>query len=117
LTLMYFNEQIKKPESLDDDIPDVKVSKEEMRLAETLIETATTKLDYEKYKDTYTDRVEKLLARKSSHGVKRHRTTSNAEPRGHIINLMDALKRSLRSAQREGPPTKRRGGKLTRRTG
>jgi DNA end-binding protein Ku len=108
MTLLYFDEQIKKPSSIADEIADVTITAQERKLAETLIETATSKkLDFSKYKDIFTGKIARLLATKSARAGKR--ATGKTKDKGppHIINLMDALKKSL-AATKQGKASPRR---------
>lgn len=99
MTLLYFDEQLKKPSSFNDELADVTVNDKESELADTLIETATVKkLDFSKYKDLFTGKVAKLLASKSAR-VKTPQQQGGHEPQ-HIINLMDALKQSIETAKK-----------------
>jgi len=97
------------------------VSLEEGRLAQTLVETATAdKLDFSKYKDIFTAKVEKLLASKTPRAAKKQKVEAAVDDSdAPIINLMDALKQSLEHAKKKMPHvnvgSKRKG--KSRRTG
>lgn len=96
-TLLSYAEQFKKPSTFADEVPDVRGTEEEVRLAKTLVEASTAKeFDFDRYRDKYTDEVTKLIEAKAA-GKK-----LVAAPRGEappVINLMDALRQSLEQAQ------------------
>lgn len=117
MTLLYFEDQIKKSTAFDDDVQTIHVSAEERRLAETLIETATSeKLDYSKYKNLFKSKVENLLASKRGEPARRRKSEAAEEP--DVINLMDALRASLEQAKKSpsrgnGKPARRSARKRT----
>jgi DNA end-binding protein Ku len=109
MTLLYFDEQIKKPASFAEELVDVTISAKERELAETLIETATvTDLDFTKYKDLFTGKIERLLASKAARTAKAPRSKGHEVAHPHVINLMDALRQSLAAAKKSTPSGHRR---------
>ncbi len=93
LNLLYYADQIKKTAPFEDDVVRSEVSSEERRLAETLIEAATTEdFDIAQYKDEYTAKVTKLIEAKSKG---KRIVAPHAEEEPAVINLMDALRQSL----------------------
>ncbi len=74
------------------------MTKEELRLALTLIEASTAKhFDLGKYEDAYTARLKQLIETKAE---EQPSVASPEEKQSPVINLMDALRRSV--AQRSG---------------
>lgn len=97
MMMLHYEDQIKKPNAFRDDVPDVTIADEEMKLAQTLIDATTTEhFDLGKYKDEYTEKVEKLLEAKAA-GKKVTPARGQEEP--VVINLMDALRQSLERAK------------------
>lgn len=97
MTLLSYAAQIKDPSSFAGEISQEEVSAEERKLAATLIEAATTKhFDLARYKDEYTAKLVKLLEAKGK-GKKVVRSPDVEEPA--VINLVDALRQSLKQAQ------------------
>jgi DNA end-binding protein Ku len=112
VTILSYDEQMKKPASVTDEIPDVDVASEELKLARTLIETSTVEdFDFGKYQDEYASEVMKLIEAKAA-GKKITLTREQEEPA--VINIMDALRRSLERARRGA--SAKRGDKAGRRT-
>jgi DNA end-binding protein Ku len=116
MTLLAYESQMKKPEDFADEVHDTSVTAEERRLAETLIAASTTE-DFElgRYKDEYSTRLARLVEGKSR--KKRPRAAESDEPA--IINLMDALKRSLhqKGSGRNGKKKPARRATARRKTG
>src|SRR5205823_6049987 len=93
VTLLNYEETVKKPDTFVSEVPDMEVSAKELELAQSLVRAATIKkLDFAKYRDAYTERVTKLIAAKAK-GKRLVRASKRDEP--VILNLMDALRKSL----------------------
>jgi DNA end-binding protein Ku len=76
-----------------DDIQDVKVTKDMLDLAQHIVERKSASFEPEKFEDHYEAALVDLINQKRS-GMA---TAAKAAPKssGNVINLMDALKRSL----------------------
>ncbi len=98
MSLLNFDHEIKKPSMFKDEISEVEPAKKETELAMTLLEASTeTDFDFSQYHDDYESDVTKLIESKSK-GKKLSDRRSAEEPA--VINLMDALKKSLDEAQK-----------------
>jgi len=94
MTLLNYESEMKKPGDFEDEVKGGAVSAEERKLAETLIEAATAKeFDLGDYKDEYNAKLAKLVEGKSRKKGKRSAVAEDGEPA--VINLMDALRKSL----------------------
>lgn len=91
---MFFKDEIQKAEELKK----VKVDKKELDLAISLINQMTAKFAPEKFKDEYTEKVKKAIKRKIA-GNEIIEESDNSEP-SNVINLMDALQKSLSSSNK-----------------
>ncbi len=101
MTVLNYDEQVKKPAEFADDVPDVSVAAKELELAESLVDASTTKhFDFSDYRDEYTERLTRMLEAKSS-GKKVVRARREDEPA--VLNLMDALRQSLARTKPKGP--------------
>jgi DNA end-binding protein Ku len=103
MTILNYDEEVKKPSMFADEAPEVKVAKSEHDLAESLVEASTAKeFDMSRYTDEYSGMVTKLL--EATAGGK-----EVVQPRGHeepaVINLMDALRKSLAHTKSGGKAT------------
>jgi DNA end-binding protein Ku len=100
MTVLNYDNQVKKPSSFEDEVKSVKVSDQELKLADTLIEASTAEdFDFSQYKDNYTETLTKLIEAKAA-GQKIVTPRKEEEPA--VINLMDALRKSLARTGRKG---------------
>jgi DNA end-binding protein Ku len=91
-TLRYSNE-LRKEQDYFGDLKAVEINEESLELAEALIAKKSTKLDLSKFVDGYEVAVKELIQAKVNNlPVPKEEA---AEPRGKVVNLMDALRRSL----------------------
>jgi DNA end-binding protein Ku len=107
VTFLSFADTIKKAADFEDEVPDAEVPPKELELARGLLEATTVKdFDLSQYKDKYAGKVMKMLESKAGkHGVKRSPAAEHEPPA--VINLMDALRESLRKAGRRGRASRR----------
>ena len=100
LNTMFFKEEIVS-------LPEVKkekINKAELDLATTLIQNMSGKFEPEKYKDEYNDKVKKAIKQKVA-GKKIISASNYKEPQ-KVINLLDALKKSIKAnAPKDKPKT------------
>jgi DNA end-binding protein Ku len=97
MTLRYPYE-VRKEEEYFDDIPDEKIPKDMLDLASHIVETKAGHFKPEKFEDHYEDALKELLKRKQS-GEKIEAPREPAPSK--VVNLMDALRRSV-EAERGG---------------
>ncbi len=90
-TLRYADE-IKKADVFDE-LPSKKVDADLVSLAEELIQKKAGDFQPEKFKDTYTAALRELI--KAKEEKRPPREIEEAQPVSNVINLMDALKRSV----------------------
>jgi len=86
-----------------DEIPDIKIPKEMLQLAEHILETKEAEFDPATFVDHYEDAVVKMLQQKQA-GVAVPTEKAVEAPR-NVINLMDALRRSV-AGGKGAPATK-----------
>ncbi len=90
--------EIRSAKPLFDELPDVKVDKEALDLAKELIERKAGKFEPEQFKDEYVEAVSELIQAKLEN---RAPDIVTGEPGGaKIINIMDALKKSVASGKK-----------------
>jgi DNA end-binding protein Ku len=98
MTLLNFDEDVKKPAEFLDEVADVTISSQEHDLAESLVDASTTeKFDFGEYKDEYGAALAKMLESKAA-GKRTAKGQKHEEP--VIVNLMDALRQSLARTQK-----------------
>ena len=104
MTLLSYDAEVRKPSEFDAEAPKVEVSPDELKLARTLIETlAVDDFDFTQYKDTYNDRLRELIELKIK-GQEVVAPPEEAAPQ--VINLMEALQKSLAEAKKAAKPPK-----------
>lgn len=102
-TLRYADE-VKKASAVFDSIPAKKTDKDLIGLAEELIAKKAGDFEPERFKDSYTAALRELIEAKQEH--RKPRAIEDAPPASNVINLMDALKRSVRGGAAAGHETK-----------
>jgi DNA end-binding protein Ku len=80
-------------------IKDAKSDRELMKLAESLIERKTAPFDASRFHDQYTDSLRALIEAKAKHGRPIEIEEEKPQGGGKVINLMEALKRSVRGGE------------------
>jgi DNA end-binding protein Ku len=98
ITLRYPYE-VRKEKEYFDDIPDEKVPKDMLELATHIVETKKGHFDPAKFEDRYEDALKDLL-KKKQHGEKIE--APRERPPAKVINLMDALRRSVEAERGTG---------------
>lgn len=76
----------------------VTVTKKELELAQTLIEQMTKKFQPEKYKDEYNKKIQEAIKKKIA--GKKIVSAKNKDVPKNIINIMDALQKSIKSSKK-----------------
>jgi len=100
-TLLRYPYEVRNEKEYFDDIQDVKVTKDMLDLAKHIVEQKSGSFEPEEFEDRYESALIELINQKRN-GVT---TTAKAAPKtgGNVINLMDALKRSLASEKQSAP--------------
>lgn len=108
LSVLYYDTQVKKSSDFENEVGESKISPQELSLAETLVEASTAKqVALGRYKDHYTERTRNVIEAKLA-------GKAVEAPRGEksmpIINLMDALRKSVEEAKSKdkSPPDRAR---------
>jgi DNA end-binding protein Ku len=101
-TLLRYPYEVRGEADYFDDIQDVKVTKDMLDLAKHIVERKSASFEPEKFEDHYESALVDLINRKRS-GVL---VSAKAAPKssGNVINLMDALKRSLADGKEAAAP-------------
>ncbi len=107
-TLRYADE-LKKPETAFKDVPSIKPDRDMVELAEELIERKTKKFDPTVFKDAYEDALRELIEAKAQH--RKVRAIEEPPQTAKVINLMDALRRSVGAKEAPARKSKRSNGK------
>jgi DNA end-binding protein Ku len=99
-TMLYADEVV--PQQDLEGLPDaqVKPGERELKMAEQLIGSLDAKFDIKKYKDDYRERVLELIEKKAAG---EEIASSPQAPRAKVVDLMEALQKSLAAAKQGGP--------------
>lgn len=92
-TTLRYPYEIRRSEDYFDEIPDVKLAPDMLKLAEHILETKEAEFDPSTFVDHYEEAVVAMLKEKQA-GLPVRRDRAAAQP-ANVINLMDALKRSI----------------------
>jgi DNA end-binding protein Ku len=103
-TLLRYPYEVRDEKEYFDDIQDVKVTKDMLDLAKHIVEKKSAPFEPENFEDHYEAALVDLINKKRA-GVQ---IPAKAAPKtsGNVINLMDALKRSLASEGDAAPAAK-----------
>lgn len=106
LYILRYEEELREAKGAVGDIPQMKASSQEISLAKQLIEGSTSPFNLSAYRDDYEAAVKKLVDAK-----RKGKTLPEAEPERKpekVVNIMDALRRSLEAESAKGKKASKR---------
>jgi DNA end-binding protein Ku len=116
---LHYPYEIRDSKMYFEDIPDIKLPKEMLDLAEHIVETKSGHFDPSQFEDHYETALIELLRKKQA-GAPIEKTPTPAPRPSNVVNIMDALRKSLEgetgSRQRGARPPAKRENKQRRRT-
>jgi DNA end-binding protein Ku len=92
-TTLHYPYEVRDAKEYFDDIPDVKVAPDMLKLAEHILKNKAADFDPSQFVDHYEEAVVEMLKKKQA-GIPAPRQRAAARPQ-NVVNLMDALRRSL----------------------
>ena len=98
-TLLRYPYEVRDENEYIDDIQNLKLSKDMMDLAQHIVKTKTGHFEPDKFEDHYEAALKELVEKKMK-GIKIEAPRERGEPT-KVINLMDALRRSVRSEEQQ----------------
>jgi DNA end-binding protein Ku len=104
-TALRYRNEVRDEDDYFSDIPDVKVPADMLDLAVHILESKKTNFDPDRFEDRYEDALVALI--KAKQAGKPAPKLAEAKP-SNVINLMDALKRSVRAEKDEPKSAPRR---------
>ena len=97
LETLYFADEVRNPKDEIDNLPGkLKLSPQEKRMAGQLIESMTGPWRPKHYRDTYTDRVNKLIKAKARNAD--YEPADEAPAATNVVDLVEALRQSVDAA-------------------
>jgi DNA end-binding protein Ku len=100
-TTLRYPYEVRDAEEYFDDIPDVTLPPDMLKLAEQILKSKTTDFDPSQFVDRYEESVVELLKKKQA-GLPVSREPVTQRPQ-NVLNLMDALRRSIAEEQGASP--------------
>ena len=100
-TALRYKSEVRKEDAYFDEIPTVKVPNDMLQLAEHILQQKKGHFDPEKFEDRYEDALSTLI--KAKRAGKEPPAVSTPKP-SNVINLMDALRRSVQGGKGEAAP-------------
>jgi DNA end-binding protein Ku len=111
-TLLRYPYEVRDEKEYFDDVQDVKITKDMLDLAKHIVEQKSAEFDPEEFDDRYETALIELINQKRN-GLPVAKPAPKST--GNVINLMDALKRSLANEQQAPAPAKAKGKKPKKR--
>lgn len=106
--LLRYPNEVRSEEDYFDDIKDVKVTKEMLELAKHIVESKTAKFEPEKFEDRYeTALLDLINSKRAGKSV----TVTKSRTEGNVVDLMDALRKSLGASAKATSAAKPNKGK------
>lgn len=108
-TTLHYPYEIRSEEAVFEEIPEMKLPDQMIGLAETIIDKMTGEFEPEKFDDRYENAMIELIRSKQA-GLPVPKEKPAARP-ANVVNLMDALRRSIEAGGGEPPRAAKPGGK------
>ena len=105
-TTLHYPYEIRGEESAFEDIPDMQLPAQMVGLAEEIIDRMTAEFRPEKFEDRYENAMIELIRSKQA-GQPVKQAKAAAKP-SNVVNLMDALKRSIDAGDTKAPAKKQK---------
>src|SRR5262249_59904386 len=100
-TALRYNSEVRDEKQYFDDIPDIKIPSDMLDLAVHILQSKKTKFNPDKFEDRYENALVALIKAKQAGKP----APKLAEPKpSNVINLMDALRRSVKAEQSGAKP-------------
>jgi DNA end-binding protein Ku len=98
---------VRKAEDYFNDIPDVKIAPDMLKLAQHIVEQKAGEFDPSEFEDHYEQALMEVIKKKQAHVPLKKNADRPAAPK-NVVNLMDALRRSLADKGEKPAKSKKR---------
>jgi DNA end-binding protein Ku len=112
-TALRYKPEVRKEDAYFDEIPATKVPQDMLQLAEHILEQKRGHFDPSKFEDRYEDALTELI--KAKRAGKEPPTAPTPQP-SNVINLMDALRRSVKGTKGEASASGAKASRSTKRS-
>ncbi len=106
MEVLRYADEVRSPQPYFSDLPSLKLDQEMVALARELISKKAAPFEPSKYHDSYADAMRALIAEKAK-GKRILARPSPAEPQGKVVDLLEALRKSLKANGNEPPKRSR----------
>lgn len=93
-TTLHYAYEVRKADDYFEDIPDVKIAPDMLKLAQHIVEQKEGDFEPEMFKDQYEDALIEVIKKKQAHVPLKKAGDRPSAPK-NVVNLMDALRRSV----------------------
>ena len=107
-TTLRYDYEVRDEKDYFKEIPQPRIARDMVKLAEHILDSKAGHFNPDKFKDQYENALKKLVRRKAS--GKKIEVAESEEQKGNVIDLMEALRNSVKGKKSRGP-TKRAAGK------
>jgi DNA end-binding protein Ku len=106
-TTLHYAYEVRKADDYFDDIPDVKIAPDMLKLAQHIVEQKEGEFEPESFKDQYEDALIEVIKKKQAHVPLTKGSDRPSAPK-NVVNLMDALRKSVQAEGKPAPKGKKR---------
>ena len=93
-TTLHYQYEVRKADDYFDDIPDVKIAPDMLKLAQHIVEQKEGEFEPDAFRDHYEEALIEVIKKKQAHEPLRKSADRPSAPR-NVVNLMDALRKSV----------------------
>jgi DNA end-binding protein Ku len=111
-TTLHYAYEVRKADDYFDDIPDVTIAPDMLQLAKHIVDQKEGEFEPDSFRDHYEEALIEVIKKKQAHEPVRKSADRPSAPK-NVVNLLDALRRSL--ANDDEKPTKTKGAKPKKR--
>ena len=106
-TTLHYAYEVRKADDYFDDIPDVKIAPDMLKLAQHIVEQKEGEFEPESFEDHYEEALIEVIKKKQAHQPIQKGNDRPSAPK-NVVNLMDALRKSLGNEKGKPAKTKKR---------